>query len=75
MKLPQLSLQELFLLVALVAMGCGWWVDRQKIAAREAAVKHDQETFKSSWLALAKEREMIKFEREAFWDTVEAQRK
>jgi len=29
MKLPQLSLRELFLLVALVAMGCGWWVDRQ----------------------------------------------
>ena len=28
MKLPQLSLRELFLLVALVAMGCGWWVDR-----------------------------------------------
>ena len=27
MKLPQLSLRELFLLVALVAMGCGWWVD------------------------------------------------
>ena len=28
MKLPQLSLRELFLLVALVAMGCGWWVER-----------------------------------------------
>ena len=27
MKLPQLSLRELFLLVGLVAMGCGWWVD------------------------------------------------
>ena len=27
MKLPQLSLRELFLLVALVAMGCGWLVD------------------------------------------------
>ena len=26
MKLPQLSLRELFLLVALVAMGCGWWM-------------------------------------------------
>jgi hypothetical protein len=26
MKLPQLSLRELFLLVALAAMGCGWWV-------------------------------------------------
>ena len=26
MKLPQLSMRELFLLVALVAMGCGWWL-------------------------------------------------
>src|SRR5215213_9811169 len=32
MKLPQLSLRELFLLVALVAMGCGWWVDHQRLA-------------------------------------------
>ena len=39
MKLPQLSLRELFLLVALVAMGCGWWVDRYKIRAREDATK------------------------------------
>jgi hypothetical protein len=35
MKLPQLSLRELFLLVALVAMGCGWWVDHRKRAQRE----------------------------------------
>ena len=31
MKLPQLSLRELFLLVALVAMGCGWWVERERL--------------------------------------------
>ena len=30
MKLPQLTLRELFLLVALAAMGCGWWVDRRQ---------------------------------------------
>jgi hypothetical protein len=30
MKLPQVSLRELFLLVALVAMGCGWWVERMQ---------------------------------------------
>ena len=34
MKLPQLSLRELFLLVALVAMGCGWWVDRSRPKAQ-----------------------------------------
>jgi hypothetical protein len=27
-KLPQLTLRDLFWLVALVAMGCGWWVER-----------------------------------------------
>lgn len=30
MKRPQLSLRELFLLLALAAMGCGWWVDRTR---------------------------------------------
>ena len=32
MKLPQLSLRELFLLVALAAMGLGWWVEHHGIA-------------------------------------------
>ena len=26
MKLPRISLRELFLLVVIAAMGCGWWV-------------------------------------------------
>jgi hypothetical protein len=33
MKLPQLSLRELFLLVVIAAMGCGWWVDRWQLNA------------------------------------------
>jgi hypothetical protein len=33
MKLPQLSLRELFLLVALAAMGCGWWLERSYLIA------------------------------------------
>jgi hypothetical protein len=32
MKLPQLSLRELFLLVVIAAMGCGWWMDRARVA-------------------------------------------
>jgi hypothetical protein len=28
MKLPQVSLRELFLLVVIAALGCGWWVER-----------------------------------------------
>ena len=34
MKLPQLTLRDLFWVVALVAMGCGWWVDRQSAHQR-----------------------------------------
>jgi hypothetical protein len=34
MKLPQLSLRELFLLVVIAAMGCGWWVDRQHLISQ-----------------------------------------
>jgi hypothetical protein len=30
MKLPQLTLRDLFWLVALVALGCGWWVERTR---------------------------------------------
>ena len=35
MKLPQLSLRELFLLVVIAAMGCGWWVRERRIADKE----------------------------------------
>ena len=31
MKLPQVSLRELFLLVVIAALGCGWWVDRSRL--------------------------------------------
>ena len=36
MKLPQLSLRELFLLVVIAAMGCGWWVERRRAAALQS---------------------------------------
>jgi len=32
MKLPQLSLRELFLIVVIAAMGCGWWVRERQLA-------------------------------------------
>ena len=42
MKLPKLSLRELFLLVALVAMGFGWWRDHRYCMEgwRAAAFNH-----------------------------------
>jgi hypothetical protein len=30
MKLRRFTLRELFLLVVIAAMGCGWWVDRNQ---------------------------------------------
>lgn len=30
MNLPQISLRELFLLVVIAAMSCGWWVDHSR---------------------------------------------
>ena len=33
-KLPQLTLRDLFWLVALVAMGCGWWGERERLRHR-----------------------------------------
>lgn len=39
MKLPQLTLRELFLLVALAAMGCGWWRDQARINKIQADLR------------------------------------
>ena len=33
MKLPRFTLRELFLLVVIAAMGCGWWVREQEAKA------------------------------------------
>src|ERR1044071_3543457 len=33
MKLFHFALRELFLLVVIAAIGCGWWVDRKRINA------------------------------------------
>jgi hypothetical protein len=31
MKLPRFTLRDLFWLVLVVGMGCGWWVERQSL--------------------------------------------
>jgi hypothetical protein len=43
MKLPRFSLRELFLLVVIAAMGCGWWVDRSRVAHRLNATEAELE--------------------------------
>jgi hypothetical protein len=39
----KLTLRELFLLVALAAMGCGWWVDRWRMGRLVDACRSDSE--------------------------------
>jgi hypothetical protein len=43
LKFPQLSLRDLFWLVALVAMGCGWWVEHRRVETLDARVKELEE--------------------------------
>ena len=38
-ELPQLTLRDLFWLVALVAMGCGWWVERTGLSRSSRKAK------------------------------------
>jgi hypothetical protein len=56
MKLPQLTLRELFLLVALAALGCGWWVREWQSADRELRLRTELErtqiernAFQTAW--------------------------
>ena len=44
MKLPRFTLRELFLIVIIAAMGCGWWVERvAKYAAQQDAAQARQD--------------------------------
>ena len=49
MKLPQLTLRDLFWLVAVVAMGCGWWVDRTRLASEENTANRYQANQRRAW--------------------------
>jgi hypothetical protein len=44
MKLPQHSFRELFLLVALVAVGCGWWVEHARLREVLSRLHYEVET-------------------------------
>ena len=45
MKLPQLSLRELFLLVVIAAMGCGWWVRERQLRSEADEWKKQAQTY------------------------------
>ena len=44
MKLPQLTLRDLFWLVLVCALAVGWWIDRQDLAATNKALIEFYET-------------------------------
>ena len=51
-RLPQLSLRDLFWLVVVVAMGCGWWVDHRRsgdLAKREAQRYQELRRISQTW--------------------------
>jgi hypothetical protein len=56
MKLPQLSLRDLFWLVALVAMSCGWWVNHHSFEElqrlREEAIAAEKRAANEGVLAV-----------------------
>ena len=43
MKLPQLSLRDLFWLLLVVAVGLGWWIDQDRIRRHEQALAGERE--------------------------------
>jgi hypothetical protein len=48
MKLPQLSLRDLFWLVTLAAMGCGWWMDRWRLSSDREICRSQYEAAQST---------------------------
>jgi len=46
MKLPRFTLRELFLLVVIAAMGCGWWVERNRLITENDGLR---ETYLRMW--------------------------
>jgi hypothetical protein len=49
MKLPQLTLRELFLLVVIAAMGCGWWIDWWRMRADPQRLERQWEQKRESF--------------------------
>ena len=52
MKLPRFTLRELFLLVVIAAMGCGWWVERQNTQAAIEVERLQAKTWRDNAVGL-----------------------
>ena len=59
MKLPQLSLRELFLLVAVVAMGCGWWRDQDRLSRERDSMREREKALQVAEERVRKERNIL----------------
>ena len=46
MRLPQLSLRDLFWLMLVVGIGLGWWIDQDRIRREREAFADERETFR-----------------------------
>ena len=70
MKLPQFSLRELFLLVALVAMGCGWWVRERQLRTElgEAGRWRGRAVLKDNGRAVKWKQKQVQVESGHGWD-------
>ena len=62
MKLPQVFLRDLFWLVALAAVGCGWWVRERQLAQERKSLAAERDSLLAEKQVLLKEVEVaLKF--------------
>ena len=72
MKLSKLTLRDLFWLVSLMACLCGWWADRSRIVAREAALEARAKELESQFAQLAVNQELLTVRLDAAKQTLRA---
>ena len=72
MKLPQLTLRDLFWLVLVASCLCAWWADRSRIVAREAALEARAKELEAQFAQLALEQELLSVRLQAAKDTLQA---
>ena len=59
MKLPQISLRDLFWLMLVVAMGCGWWWQRSEVVLMTETIDTWRERYIRLAINVEKERALL----------------